>query len=189
MTDKTALRRGLLFRGQTQMPALNAVHASAIAATALNLLQCDYKNARMIGVYYPMPDELDSKPLILLLRDHDYDIALPLVTGRIRPLSFRHWLKGQKIHLNARGLAQPPWNAAEITPDVIIVPVVGFNAELYRIGRGGGHYDRTLAMLPDAATIGLAYTMQKTSFTPEPHDRPLDCLVTETGVRNPCAND
>jgi 5-formyltetrahydrofolate cyclo-ligase len=181
MTDKTALRQQLRYMCQTRMPAFNTAYANDLAIKAMAIIR-EQDQAEWIGLYYPLPDEVDSRLLTQMLRLQGYHLALPLVTARDKALSFRAWHAGDLLDKGVTGLAQPNWAAPVVEPDIVIVPILGFNTERYRLGRGGGHYDRTLADRPDIVTIGLAASFQSIAFDPEPHDKGLDYIVTETTV-------
>ena len=181
MNDKAALRQKLKFDCQTRMPAFNKAHAQTIAGHVFKIIQGQNPKPMCIAVYHALSDEVDSRPLIQLLRQDGYALALPLMISKDRPLIFRQWNIGDKLDKTRYGLAQPRWSAPEIKPNLMIVPLLGFNAAHYRLGRGAGAYDRTLAVDGDIVTIGMAASFQQVTFEPEAHDIALSHIVTEQG--------
>ncbi len=143
---------------------------------------------KVISAYWPIKSELDLRPWLLSLAARGAVPALPLVVEKAAPLRFRAWGPGVRmergiwnIHVPAEG----DW----LTPDILIAPVVGHDAACYRLGYGGGYFDRTLAAagpLARAYGIGLAASRIATIF-PQPHDIPMRAIVTENGVSLPKA--
>ena len=132
-----------------------------------------------ISVYWPIRAEPDLRPWMHSLAQRKLRVALPLAMALGRPLSFREWHPHARL---ARGLWSIPYPAegAVLTPDVVIAPVVGFDEACYRLGYGGGFFDRTLAaMTPKPLTIGIGYpeAVLRTIF-PQPHDIRMDWIVT-----------
>ena len=137
---------------------------------------------RVLAGYWPMRGEPDPRPAMLA---HEGPLCLPVVTSHAVPLLFRRWQGGDLVP-GPFGTSHPPDSRPEVVPDVLIVPLVGFDRRLNRLGYGGGYYDRTLQglrrMLPVLA-IGLAWAVQELDAIPaEPTDQPLDWLVTDRGV-------
>lgn len=137
---------------------------------------------RVLAGYWPMRGEPDPGPA---LSAHDGPVCLPVVPGRAVPLVFRRW-RGEPLDPGPLGTRQPPDSLPEITPEVLIVPLVAFDGRLNRLGYGGGYYDRTLELLrrsAPVAAIGLAWEVQRLSAIPaEPFDQPLDMIVTDAGT-------
>ena len=108
-------------------------------------------------------------------------IALPVVVERGRPLVFRAGVPGEKLVPGVWNIPVPPESAAVLTPDIVIAPLVGFDAAGYRLGYGGGFFDRTLASLPARPlVIGVGYEMQRiATIYPQPHDIPMSAIVTD----------
>ena len=140
----------------------------------------------IISAYWPFRAEPDLRPLLRRLRDNGARIALPIVVAKGQPLIFREWLPGTKL---ARGVWNIPYpeDGPEVVPDVSIAPVVGFDGGCYRLGYGGGFFDRTLAALPERPRcIGVGYAFQRiATIHPQPHDIPMVAVVTEEGVTAP----
>lgn len=146
---------------------------------------------KVLAGYWPMRDEADPRPAMAA---HDGPVCLPVVPGRARPLVFRAY--DGRLEPGGFGTSHPPADSAELRPQVLIVPLAGFDRAGNRLGYGGGFYDRTLEMLraegPTVA-IGLAYAVQEIRAIPcEPTDQPLDMIVTDRDLilperKNPLA--
>lgn len=136
-----------------------------------------------IGFYWPIKGEVDLRPLIRELLQSGAEAALPVVVARNSPVEFWRWTPQQK--LCSRGLWNIPAPADRnlVVPTVILAPLVGFDSQCYRLGNGGGYYDRTLAaMHPKPLIIGIGYEFTRLrSILPQPHDIAMDRIVTESG--------
>lgn len=134
------------------------------------------------ALYQAIGAELDVGPLARRLANAGYDLCLPVVTRLDAALSFRAWQPGDPLELDAVGIAAPTSATALVTPELILTPLLAFDAEGGRLGQGGGYYDRTFAAFPEAIRIGVAYAGQQVGRVPmEPHDMPLHGVLTETG--------
>ena len=154
-----------------------ASQASAMARDLDSLLSAH--KARTVSVYLPIRGEPDLRPWMHEQVQRGTRIALPVAVELHRPLVFREWRPHAPL---ARGLWNIPYPAegVELTPDAVLAPLVGFDREGYRLGNGGGFFDRTLAVLrprPLAIGVGYAFTQIETIF-PQPHDIPMDWIVT-----------
>ena len=152
------------------------------AALTRNLIAALAPHAgALLAGYWPMRDEADPRPAMAA---HDGPLCLPVVPGRAVPLVFRAW-DGDPASLVAGpfGTSHPPESAPIVRPDVLIVPLAGFDLSGHRIGYGGGYYDRTLQMLRGmgrVTAIGCGFACQKLPPIPAgPHDQPLDMIVTD----------
>jgi len=158
-----------------------AGHALALAR---HFLDCfDLPPNAVVAGYWPTQDEIDPRPLMLALAARRHDLVLPVVTGWAAPLIFRHW-DGASLPPPGRfGIPAPAETAALRRPDVILVPLLAFDARGHRLGYGGGYYDRTLAgWRAEGAglAVGLAFAGQQVDhLTSEPTDQPLDGMATE----------
>ena len=154
----------------------------AALANHLRSALAPFAGAVLAG-YWPMRGEADPRPA---MSAHDGPVVLPVVPGRAQPLRFRLW-DGRDLVPGSFGTSHPPDDAPELRPDVLIVPLAGFDGEGNRLGYGGGFYDRTLEVLRESgavAAIGLAYACQELPAIPaEPFDQPLDMIVTDLGPR------
>ena len=126
-------------------------------------------------------------PLMTALLRADRRLALPVIETKWAPLKFRAWKPGDRLAAAGFGLKEPEPTAPEVLPDILLVPLAAFDAGGYRIGYGGGYYDRTLELYRSQraiTAIGIAYDCQQVpAFNHEPHDQRLDFLVTPSGVR------
>ncbi|MEK6216019.1 MAG: 5-formyltetrahydrofolate cyclo-ligase [Boseongicola sp.] len=177
--EKAAARKAAYARRKTADPAL--------AETANRHLEAAVRAApgKTVSVYWPIRTEIDPRPTIQALVE-SHKIGLPVVSGAGQPLKFRRWVPGAEMEVGAFG-AEIPADPDEVSPDILIVPLAAFSNDGYRLGYGGGFYDRTLEILRarvPVTAIGFAYDIQRTESLPiEPTDQPLDMIVTETGVR------
>ncbi len=181
-TDKQALRTEAkrIRAGATEMHGLQA--AEQAAEHGLKLFSSFEKHA-IIGAYWPMADEIDPRFLMLALEQAGYSLALPVVTKADAPLSFRRWGQGDPLVDGSHGTLQPTGDAPEVVPNALIVPLLAYDADCYRLGWGGGFYDRTLAAHTDIKAFGFAYGAQIVDKLPrEGHDWPLQGVITEAGV-------
>lgn len=147
------------------------------------LAQIEAAQARIVSAYWPIRGEPELRPLLETLAQRGIRTALPVATALGHPLTFREWKSGDRLE---RGLWKIPFPAdgAVVTPDVVISPVVGFDPHHYRLGYGGGFFDRTLAaMTTQPLVLGVGYSMAAlATIHPLPHDIPMSVIVTERGV-------
>jgi 5-formyltetrahydrofolate cyclo-ligase len=137
-----------------------------------------------VGFYWPLPGEFDARAAIaiwLALGAHR-QASLPVVTNRGEALQFRTWAPDTPMKVGHHRIPEPATEVV-VTPDLLFVPCVGFDIEGYRLGYGGGYYDRTLAAWPGATrpvTVGIACEACRTdALQHEAHDIPLDLIITE----------
>lgn len=145
-----------------------------------------------ISGYWPLEGELDVRPLLRRLRDLGHEIGLPIVIKRHEPLIFRAWRDHDEMVEGKFKVMTPPDHAPEVIPEVLLVPLLAFDPNGYRLGYGGGFYDRTLDKLRRRAkdighhapiAVGVAYAAQEVPDVPRgPYDQPLDWIVTERSV-------
>ena len=140
----------------------------------------------IVAAYWPIRDELDCKPVLTRLMDSGQPVCLPVVLGDEQPLELRLWEQGAPLYEAGFGTLAPSELAPQVEPDVIIMPLLGFDARGTRLGYGGGYYDRTLAKLKKRPRlVGIAFAAQELDAIPrESHDVPLDVIVTEHGARH-----
>jgi len=140
----------------------------------------------VISAYWPFRAEQDLKPLLARLAERGARTALPVVVAKGRPLEFRAWKSGDPIDRGVWNIPIPAEGAEVVIPDVTFAPVVGYDPGCYRLGYGGGFFDRTLAaLLPHKPRLfGVGYSMQAIrTIHPQPYDIPMDAVVTEAGVQ------
>lgn len=136
-----------------------------------------------VSGYWPMPGEMDPRPLMEDMAVRGHPLCLPVVQGRGRPLLFRAWRRGDPLVPGALGILAPGSTAPSLVPGLLLVPLLAFDRQGFRLGHGAGYYDMTLAGLRAAGTVlavGIAYAGQEVARVPrEAHDEPLDWVVTE----------
>lgn len=139
--------------------------------------------SRVISAFHPYQSEISTLELLAKLVDDGWTSALPIVAGKNLPLMFRKWAPGDTFVLGRWDIKIPPDSAAEVEPDVLLVPMLAFDRKGYRLGYGGGFYDRTLAKLramKNVTAIGVAYEGQELDAIPhDERDQPLDWIMTE----------
>ncbi len=137
----------------------------------------------VIGCYVPFRAEPDLRPLFDEWRAAGADTALPVVKGRGTAMEFRSWWPGCPVVKGAFSLPMPDGTPL-VTPQVVLMPPVGFDEQGYRLGYGGGYFDRTLAALePAPLKLGVAFELSRMpSITPQDYDIPMDFIVTERAV-------
>ena len=136
-----------------------------------------------VGFYWPIQGEFDPRFAIREFRKHGAKAALPVVVRKGAPLEFREWWPGVQVTSGVFGLPVPE-GSATLRPQAVLIPPVGFDRQGYRLGYGGGYFDRTLAALvPQPLKIGVGYELSRmASIHPQPHDVPMDFVVTEAGI-------
>ena len=140
---------------------------------------------KVLSAYWPIKGEPDLRPLMADLHEGGVTVALPLVETKAAPLTFRRWTPETRMVRGDWNIPVPPPDAPVVTPDIALAPLVGWTADGYRLGYGGGYFDRTLAALspkPFVVGIGINAAQLKTIY-PQPHDIPLDLILTEKGVQ------
>ena len=137
----------------------------------------------VVSGYWPLPGEIDPRPLMATLAARGARLALPVIIARGEPLIFREWHAGDALEPRAFGLMEPGENAPELVPDILLVPLLAIDPDGNRLGFGRGYYDRTLAGLRASGAplaVGLAYEAQMVAAVPvDEFDQPLDWMVTE----------
>ncbi len=129
-----------------------------------------------IAAYWPLPGEIDVRPFIELAHDAGYKLALPLEAKAGFPVSFGAYAPGDELIPGPFGVMSPSSAALEAVPEMILVPMLCFNSANYRLGYGGGFYDRTLAANHRQIGVGIALEGMQVEFIPEPHDVPMDAI-------------
>lgn len=133
----------------------------------------------LLAVYWPLSGEPDLADTYRALVQEGAALALPVVLERHAPLAFAAWTPGEAMVSDPMGVAVPAVLRTVARPPALLVPCLGFNEHAYRLGYGGGFYDRTLAGGVRPATLGIAYACQAAAFDADAHDVPLDLIVTE----------
>ena len=137
-----------------------------------------------LGVYWPFRAEFDPRPLIDWAVAAGRTVALPVVVDKKGPLEYRTWRPGEALVDGVWNIPVPEKREI-VTPAIVLAPLVGFDRACYRLGYGGGYFDRTLAALaPRPLAIGIGFAIQELeTIHPQPFDVPMDLVVTETGTR------
>ena len=178
------MRERLIAARMAVRPEVRAEAAEVISGRLARLVE----PGRVFSFYWPMKGELDFRPLAARLHELGVLLALPVVVEKNRPMLFRPWRPKAAM---VRGIWNIPQPATEdvAVPDMALAPVVGFSADGYRLGYGGGYFDRTLAALDRRPlTIGVGLEMQLIeTIRPVPHDIRLDAIMTEATTRGSLA--
>lgn len=139
-----------------------------------------------ISAFWPMGEEIDIRPLLQALHDDGHVLGLPRTPRRGEPLAFHAWRPGDPLERGPVGTSQPPAAAPVIEPDALIVPLLAVDPAGFRLGYGGGYYDRTLAHLRARraiTAIGVGFEVQRVARVPTgPNDARLDFLLTERAL-------
>jgi 5-formyltetrahydrofolate cyclo-ligase len=165
--------------------ALDATAHRSLSRAVLERLDRDFADLapRLVGFYWPIRRELDPLPFVRRLIDAGGAAALPMVVGKGQPLEFRRWSPGTKMAVGVYDIPYPAEGPA-VAPDVLLVPLLGFDEAEYRLGYGAGYYDRTIASFTaQPRLIGVGFELGRlATIYPQPHDIPMDVVVTERGV-------
>jgi len=174
---KAALRSALKAARRAIDPATKVQWDASIGAQVLAWWRV--RQMPLLGVYWPLHGEPDLRAAYSELARAGVRLALPVVVARDAPLAFAAWTPGEPMVTDGMGVAVPGDLHFVERPPALLVPCLGFNADGYRLGYGGGFYDRTLEEKPRPATLGIAYACQQAAFGHAPHDVALDVIVTE----------
>lgn len=178
---KKALRKTA---GQKRIAAHEAMKDEApLALMGHRFPETPTATFKTVSAFFPYLDEIDTRPLLGKLAGEGWTTALPIVIKLGEPLKFRRWLPGEPTVPGKWDIPRPPDSSPEVEPDVLLVPLLAFDRAGYRLGYGGGFYDRTLALLrarKKIVAIGVAYAAQEVDAVPhDGHDQPLDFVMTE----------
>lgn len=138
---------------------------------------------KRVAFCWPIKNEYDARHLARRLRERGATTALPVVVQPKRPLAFREWHPGVRLEKGVMDIPYPA-DSADVAPQVVLLPMNGWDAKGYRLGYGAGFFDRTLASLAARpVTIGVSYELARLeTIHPQPWDLPMDYVVTERGV-------
>ncbi|MCA3260933.1 MAG: 5-formyltetrahydrofolate cyclo-ligase [Telmatospirillum sp.] len=174
---------------------IHALEATSAARAVRDrfLAQIDVPQNAVVAAYAAFGGELDPLPLLEALAAKGVALALPVVEAKAAPLVFRAWEPGTPLVQHRFGMAEPPRDAPALVPDIVVAPLLAFDRQGYRLGYGGGYYDRTLAALRKRGrvlAVGIGFALQEMPNVPRaPHDVPLDWIVTERAALAPLAAD
>ena len=182
--DKADLRRRALAR-RDAMSIEERIEAS-IAIADLGRTLIDLPGGAIVSGFSPIRSEVDIRPLMADLRDRGARICVPAILSR-EEIVFRELLRHMPLVDTGFGTVGPGPEAEVLDPNVMLVPLAAFDARGHRLGYGAGHYDRAIARLQERGLrprlVGIAFDSQRVDRVPdEPHDIPLDAILTETGL-------
>jgi 5-formyltetrahydrofolate cyclo-ligase len=184
LKEKRALRARMKAWRGTLGAAEMASAGEALARHGLGFLPHQAPSAIVSG-FAPMPDELRVWPLLRRLGAEGFRLALPVMQGKGLPLLFRAWKQGDAVDKGTWDIAEPRADKPQLEPDVVLVPLLAFDRQGWRLGYGGGFYDRTLADLRKrkaVAAVGLGYDGQEVDRVPHAsYDQRLDWVLTPSG--------
>jgi 5-formyltetrahydrofolate cyclo-ligase len=184
--EKDRLRRSAGQR-RSELAAAEAPAVAGARAADQFMTEFSIPAGTIVSAYWPMGDELDPRPLIRRLQAAGHVIGLPVVVAKGAPLTFRAWTPETRFVPGGFKTEVPETSAPEVVPNLLLVPLLAFDQAGYRLGYGGGFYDRTLAKLRALAhvtAVGFAYEGQSVDAVPRAeYDQPLDAIATERSYR------
>ena len=180
---KAVLRRAATARRDALPPDERMAAALAVAEQGLPV---EVMPGIIVSGFSPLKSEISPLPLLRRLADTGASLALPVVAGRGKPLIMRAWSFGAPLVSGVWGIREPPADAPELFPDILIVPLLAFDRSGHRIGYGAGYYDLTVSRLrtmKPVTAIGIAFAAQEIAAVPAtPRDARLDLVLTERGA-------
>jgi 5-formyltetrahydrofolate cyclo-ligase len=182
---KRILREQQKARRQAALAELGAAVNEGLVRHGMALL--GNRPPGVVSGYYPMAGEIWPLPLMAALSARGHTLALPVMQGKADPLLFHAWAPGDTLIAGVWGIRQPAPDRPEVLPDIVLVPLLAFDARGYRLGYGGGYYDRTLkhlrALKPILA-VGLGLDALEVDAVPHlDYDERLDWVLTPSGAR------
>lgn len=185
VAEKARLRGERLAARDALSEADRRQRSLAVAAYAVSGI--NFEPGTIVSGFMPIRTEVDTRPLMDVLRHKDGRLVLPVVLTR-ETIVFRAFAADAPLVKTGFGTMGPGEEAEVLDPDILLVPLAAFDAEGRRIGYGAGHYDRAIARLHDKGRkpvlIGIAFDCQEVLSVPaEPHDVPLHAVLTESGLR------
>ena len=188
-SEAVALKRALRERQKARRAeALSTIGARVNEGLVLHgMALLGERPPGVVSGYYPMEGEIWPLPLMAALRAKGHSLALPVMQGKAEPLLFRAWTPGDPLIPGVWGIRQPATDKPEVLPDIVLVPLLAFDARGCRLGYGGGFYDRTLRALRSLKSIlavGLALDELEVDAVPHlDYDERLDWVLTPSGAR------
>lgn len=184
-TEK-ALWRNTLIARRAALAVDDAAEASRQAARRF-VREIELSSTSTVALFWSLEGEIDTKPLLHALHALGVPTALSRMQGRDRPLRFFRWAPGDPLDAGPYQVQQPLQDAPEVVPEIVLTPLLAFDAEGYRLGWGGGFYDRTIEQLRADSRpllcVGYAFACQEVDHVPrESFDQRLDMVVTEHKV-------
>jgi len=189
-TDELKQAKADLRRAQiARRPALHAADPEAGRRACRHFLSAiGFPAGADVSAYLPVGDEFEVLPFADTAHAFGHRVGMPVVVGKGKPLQFRLWTPETELVAGVMGIPIPPDDAEVILPRLLLVPMMAFDRQGYRLGYGGGFYDRTLALIraldPEALAVGVCYAGLEIESVPHDHlDQRLDWIVTEEGAR------
>ncbi len=183
---KRSLRAAMVGWRRARSEEERRLAASGLLATMRR--ERPIEKAQVVSGFWPIKDEIDIRPLMSELHDKGCRLVLPVVQGRGLPLLFRAWHPGDRLEAGSFGTLQPTAQHETLEPDALLVPLLACDAEGWRLGYGGGFYDRTLLGLRarrPVTAVGVGFDGQVLPQVPHgPDDQRLDWMLTD---RRACA--
>ena len=181
--SKQALRGEMTRRRAGLDAKTREAHARSLADAGLSFISPP--PGAVISGYAAIRDELDPLALLRTLAGQGHQIVLPVTVAKGQPLVFRCWEPGAPLNKGGFSVPEPGPDVRELIPDIVLAPLLAFDARGYRLGYGAGYYDRTLASLrgkKPTIAIGLAFDAQQVDEVPhDEHDQRLDWVLTPSG--------
>lgn len=181
VTTAKALLREVMKSRRAMLPAAGR-QEKARALAERGLMALGLAPPAVVSAFNSFGEELDTGPLLRRLAGEGYTLGLPVMQGKTRPLLFRRWAPGDPMRRVQWGIEEPLETAPLVAPDVLLVPLLAIDRRGYRLGYGGGYYDRTLRELRGARTIiavGLGFDEQVVDAVPYlDYDERLDWILT-----------
>lgn len=180
---RQGLRQTMIARRQALSAEEHAARSTAVAGHLAHVLPIT--DGAVLAFCWPVRNEPDLRDFVTGLRSAGLRTVLPVVVRPGVPLAFREWWPEQPLQADRFGIPAPT-DGDFLTPDILLLPVNAFDRNNYRLGYGGGFFDRTLAALSSRKpqAIGVGFDFQRVdSIQPGIHDRPLDLMVTESGCQ------
>lgn len=166
--------------------SLSSRHKNRVSHRIVEILrrQVALPDGARLGFYWPLNGEIDLRPLIRDLLSRGAKAALPVIINKDQPLEFWEWDPNKTLYNRGLWSIPAPKVRKHVRLSVLLIPLLGFDGHGHRLGHDNGYYDRTLATIrPKPLTIGIGYEFGRLDTVhPQPHDVPLDAIVTETGV-------
>ncbi len=173
--------RARLIEARLAIPADTRAAMSAMIGEGIDAIAGDLAG-RIVSLYWPFRGEPDLRGWMNALAERGATAALPVVVEKGQPLIFRAYKQGDRLEKGVWNIPIPA-KGDPVLPDIVIAPIIGIDRQNFRLGYGGGFFDRTLAAIPrNPLVIGVGYEMQRiATIYPQPHDIPMDRVVTEEG--------
>ena len=180
---RTPRKRSIQYAAALRNALSDEQRNAAAQAIADRTFSTELNAGVIVSGYWPIRNEIDPTPLMRALAAQGAELALPAIVARDQPLRFRAWRLGGELIPGQFGIFEPPPDAPEVIPDIMLIPMAAFDRAGHRIGYGAGYYDRTLAQLAErkkVTAIGLAFAVQEVGTIPAlSHDVKLNYVLTE----------